>query len=43
LQSLADKNTKVLLNNAKLEKMTKIRDDFNVIGSFLAEKLKLQK
>lgn len=41
LQALADKNAKVLLNNAKLEKMSKIRDDFNEIGSFLAEKLKL--
>lgn len=42
LQTLADKNAKVLLNNAKLEKMSKIRDDFNEIGSFLAEKLKLK-
>lgn len=42
LQALADKNTKVLLNNAKLEKMSKIRDDFNEIGSFLAEKLHLK-
>lgn len=41
LQSLADKNAKVLLNNAKIEKMSKIRDDFNEIGAFLAEKLKL--
>lgn len=42
LQSLADKNARVLLNNAKIEKMSKIRDDFNEIGSFLAEKLKLK-
>lgn len=42
LQALADKNAKVLLNNAKLEQMSKIRDDFNEIGSFLAEKLKLK-
>jgi excinuclease ABC subunit C len=42
LQSLADKNVRVLLNNAKLEKMSKIRDDFNEIGAFLAEKLKLK-
>jgi len=42
LQSLADKNAKVLLGSAKLEKMSKIRDDFNEIGSFLAEKLKLR-
>lgn len=42
LQELADKNAKVLLNNAKLERMSKIRDDFNEIGSFLAEKLQLK-
>lgn len=42
LQTLADKNAKVLLNNAKLEQMSKIHDDFNEIGSFLAEKLKLK-
>lgn len=42
LQTLADKNAKVLLNNAKIEKMSKIRDDFNEIGSFLSEKLKLK-
>lgn len=42
LQALADKNAKVLLNNARIEKMSKIRDDFNEIGSFLAEKLKLK-
>lgn len=42
LQSLADKNTKVLLGNAKIEQMSKIRDDFNEIGAFLAEKLKLK-
>lgn len=41
LQALADKNAKVLLGNAKLEQMSKIRNDFNEIGSFLAEKLKL--
>ncbi len=41
LQALADKNATVVLNNAKLEKMSKIRDDFNEIGAFLAEKLKL--
>lgn len=41
LQSLADKNTQVILDNAKLSKMSKIRDDFNQIGSYLKEKLKL--
>lgn len=42
LQSLADKNARVVLDNAKLKKMSKIRDDFNEIGSYLAEKLHLQ-
>ena len=42
LQSLADKNAKVLFENAKLSKMSKIKDDFNEIGSYLAEKLKLR-
>ena len=42
LQMLADKNASVLLNNAKIEKMSKIREDFNEIGAFLAEKLKLK-
>ncbi len=41
LQMLADKNAKVVLDNAKLKKMSKIRDDFNEIGSYLAEKLRL--
>ncbi len=41
LQSLADKNARVILDNAKLSKMSKIRDDFNQIGSYLKEKLKL--
>lgn len=42
LQMLADKNAKVVLENAKLSKMSKIRDDFNDIGSYLAEKLQLK-
>lgn len=42
LQMLADKNAKVVLDNAKIAKMSKIRDDFNEIGSYLAEKLKLK-
>ena len=42
LQMLADKNAKVVLDNAKLKKMSKIRDDFNEIGSYLAEKLRLK-
>lgn len=41
LQSLADKNAQVILDNAKLSKMSKIRDDFNQIGSYLKEKLTL--
>ena len=42
LQMLADKNAKVLLDNAKIKKMSKIRDDFNEIGAYLAEKLHLK-
>lgn len=42
LQMLADKNAKVILDNAKLSKMSKIREDFNNIGSYLKEKLKLK-
>ena len=42
LQALADKNADVVLNNAKISKMSKIRDDFNEIGSYLAEKLELK-
>lgn len=42
LQMLADKNAKVVLDNAKITKMSKIRDDFNEIGSYLAEKLELK-
>lgn len=42
LQKLADKNAKALLNNAKLGKMSEIRNDFNEIGAFLAEKLQLK-
>ncbi len=39
LQKLADKNAEVILNNAKLSKMSKINEDFNQIGSYLREKL----
>ena len=42
LQMLADKNAKVVLDNAKIAKMSKIRDDFNEIGAYLAEKLQLK-
>lgn len=42
LLMLADKNAKVVLDNAKISKMSKIRDDFNEIGSYLAEKLNLK-
>ena len=41
LQKLADKNALVILNNAKLSKMSKINEDFNNIGAYLKEKLKL--
>jgi len=41
LTELALKNAKNLLENAKLKKMTAIRNDFNDVGSYLMEKLKL--
>ena len=42
LYELAKKNTANLLDNARLKKMAEIRDDFNEVGSYLAEKLKLR-
>ena len=42
LQMLADKNAKVVLDNEKIKKMASIYDDFNEIGSYLAEKLQLK-
>ena len=41
LYELALKNANNLLDNARLKKMAQIRDDFNEVGSYLAEKLKL--
>lgn len=41
LYELALKNAGNLLENAKLKKMAQIRDDFNEVGSYLAEKLHL--
>ena len=41
LYELALKNAGNLLENAKLKKMSQIRDDFNEVGSYLAEKLHL--
>ena len=41
LQMLADKNAKDLLEKAKLQALVNIGNDFNEIGSYLAEKLKL--
>lgn len=42
LQKLADKNAEILLKNALIKKMSQIQDDFNEIGSYLAEKLELK-
>ena len=42
LQMLAEKNANIVLQNAKITKMSKIREDFNEIGSYLTEKLKLK-
>ena len=41
LYELALKNATNLLENAKLKKMAQIRNDFNEVGSYLAEKLQL--
>ena len=41
LYELALKNANNLLENSKLKKMAQIRDDFNDVGAYLAEKLKL--
>lgn len=41
LAELAIKNAGNLLETAKLKKMAQIRDDFNEVGSYLAEKLHL--
>ena len=41
LYELALKNATNLLENTKLKKMAQIRDDFNEVGSYLAEKLHL--
>ena len=41
LAELARKNAQNLLENARLKKMAQIRDDFNEVGSYLAEKLRL--
>lgn len=42
LYELAKKNATNLLDNARLKKMAEIRDDFNEVGSYLAEKLQLR-
>ncbi|MBR1681689.1 excinuclease ABC subunit UvrC, partial [bacterium] len=42
LQQLADKNAKDLLEKAKIQALVNIGNDFNEIGSYLAEKLKLK-
>lgn len=41
LVELAKKNATHLLEKAKLEQLSKIREDFNEVGSYLMEKLKL--
>lgn len=41
LYELALKNATNQLENAKIKKMAQIRDDFNEVGSYLAEKLEL--
>lgn len=42
LQQLADKNAQDVLKKAQIQAMVNIGNDFNEIGSYLAEKLKLK-
>ena len=42
LTELAHKNAKNLLETAKIKKLSSIRNDFNEVGSYLMEKLKLR-
>jgi len=42
LSNLAAKNVQILFDNAKLKKLASIRDDFNEVGAYLQEKLKLK-
>ncbi len=42
LTELAYKNAKNTLENEKIKKLTSIRNDFNEVGSYLMEKLKLR-
>lgn len=42
LQMLADKNAQDTLEKAKIQALVKIGNDFNEVGSYLAEKLKLK-
>lgn len=42
LQQLADKNAKDVLEKAKIQALVDIGNDFNEVGSYLAEKLKLK-
>jgi len=42
LTDLAEKNARHQLENAKLKKLATIRNDFNEVGSYLMEKLKLR-
>lgn len=41
LYELAQKNVKNLFETARIKKLSSIRDDFNEVGSYLKEKLKL--
>ena len=42
LQMLADKNAEIVLKNAQISKASKVGEDFNEIGAYLTEKLKLK-
>ena len=42
LSNLAMKNAKIVYDNAKIKKMSDIRNDFNEVGSYLQERLQLK-
>jgi len=42
LLTLADKNARDLMDRSRIQQMVKIRDNFNEVGAYLAEKLQLK-
>lgn len=42
MQELADKNAKDVLEKAKIQSLVELANDFNEVGAYLSEKLKLK-